>query len=264
MPDGPHNDYLRQRSNAWTQATDLLAGSAIRHSLQRSSERSRCTRWIDAREAWMRRRCAVRTVAPTTWRKPQLEFFFSGECEFATRCSCLLASLKEMHRHTTIGGRGPKRTQYQLRFSPSRRRTSPSRTSLRGDDENRATRGFDERSLLGMPGSELLGEGRWQSARSCLLEAPVIMSTAHAPSTVGFSTDDLPEKDRIAMWRELRQLLIFGMMTDLAWTDVCPCTGRAKIFAVRRRPLRCRCRPRFVSPSYLCCSNANPYGLRNL
>jgi hypothetical protein len=57
------------------------------------------------------------------------------------------------------------------------------------------------------------------------------MSTAHAPSTVGFSTDDLPEKDRIAMWRELRQLLIFGMMTDLAWTDVCPCTGAARRFS---------------------------------
>src|ERR1700682_4247268 len=39
MPDGPHSDYQRQRSNAWTQATELLAGSAIRHSLQRSPNR---------------------------------------------------------------------------------------------------------------------------------------------------------------------------------------------------------------------------------
>jgi hypothetical protein len=65
-----------------------------------------------------------------------------------------------------------------------------------------ASRDFDDRCLLGIPGRGLLGESKLRSVPSCLSDAPVGMSAPHVPSTVGFSTDDLPEKDRVAMWRE--------------------------------------------------------------
>jgi AraC-like DNA-binding protein len=71
-----------------------------------------------------------------------------------------------------------------------------------GDDENRASRGFEERGLPGIPSRGLLGAGKRRPPRSCLTEAPAIMSAPHASSMVSFSTDDLPEKDRVAMWRE--------------------------------------------------------------
>jgi AraC-like DNA-binding protein len=71
-----------------------------------------------------------------------------------------------------------------------------------GDDENRASRGFEERGLPGIPVRGLLGAGKRRPSRSRLTEAPTIMSAPHASSMVSFSTDDLPEKDRVAMWRE--------------------------------------------------------------
>jgi AraC-like DNA-binding protein len=52
------------------------------------------------------------------------------------------------------------------------------------DDENRAPQGFDARDVFGLPG------------RGFLTSAP------EAPSTENFSTDDLAENDRVAMWRE--------------------------------------------------------------
>lgn len=68
-----------------------------------------------------------------------------------------------------------------------------------GDDESR---GLEERGLLGIPGRGLLGAGKRRPPRSRLTEAPTIMSAPHASAMVSFSTDDLPEKDRVAMWRE--------------------------------------------------------------
>jgi AraC-like DNA-binding protein len=52
------------------------------------------------------------------------------------------------------------------------------------NDENRAPRGFDDRGVFGIPGRGLLA------------------SAPDAPSTESFSTDDLAENDRVAMWRE--------------------------------------------------------------
>ncbi len=66
----------------------------------------------------------------------------------------------------------------------------------------RASRDFGKRGLLGIPGRGSLGAGMYRSARSRSMEAPEIMSGSDASSTIRFSTDDLPEKDRVAMWRE--------------------------------------------------------------
>src|SRR5947209_8563795 len=69
-----------------------------------------------------------------------------------------------------------------------------------GNDENRAARGFDKRGPLAAPGRGLPGEGKYRSPRS--RTAQPLASVARACGTVSFSTDDLPEQDRVAMWRE--------------------------------------------------------------
>jgi len=69
-------------------------------------------------------------------------------------------------------------------------------------DENRSSGGFDDLGLLGIPGRGLPGESNCRSARSCLPEVPALKSAPHASSRVIFSTDDVPVKDRVAMWRE--------------------------------------------------------------
>jgi AraC-like DNA-binding protein len=70
------------------------------------------------------------------------------------------------------------------------------------NDEKRAWRGSDDPGPLGIPGGGLLDESGGRSARSWFPEAPAAMSAPHAPSAETFSTDDLPESDRVAMWRE--------------------------------------------------------------
>jgi len=71
---------------------------------------------------------------------------------------------------------------------------TPSEQKIIGNDENRASQGFDDRGLL--------GESKDRSAQSWLPDAPAVMSAPHALSSERFSTDDLPAKDRVAMWRE--------------------------------------------------------------
>jgi AraC-like DNA-binding protein len=71
-----------------------------------------------------------------------------------------------------------------------------------GNGAIRASRNFGERGLLGIPGRDLPGDAKYRSTRSCLMEVPKIMGAPDASSTMDFSTDDLPEKDRVAMWRE--------------------------------------------------------------
>ena len=70
------------------------------------------------------------------------------------------------------------------------------------DDEKRARRGSDDPAPLGIPGSGLLGGSRCRSARLWFPEVPATMSAPDGPSTDSFSTDDLPESGRVAMWRE--------------------------------------------------------------
>jgi len=70
------------------------------------------------------------------------------------------------------------------------------------NDEKRAWRGSDDPGPLGIPGGGLLGESRCRSAGSWFPEAPAIVSAPDDPSTESFSTDDLPEGDRVATWRE--------------------------------------------------------------
>ena len=71
-----------------------------------------------------------------------------------------------------------------------------------GRDEMLASRDFGERGLLGIPQRSLRGDAGYRPTRSGLMDAPEIMSAPDAPSTVDFSTNDLPETDRVAMWRE--------------------------------------------------------------
>jgi AraC-like DNA-binding protein len=75
-----------------------------------------------------------------------------------------------------------------------------------GSDEKPAPRGFDGPCLLGIPGRGLPDEGKSRSTRSGSLATPAITSAQPASPTVSFSTDDVPEdvpeKDRIAMWRD--------------------------------------------------------------
>jgi len=71
-----------------------------------------------------------------------------------------------------------------------------------GNDEIPAARDFGGRGLPGIPGPGLPGDARYRSARSCLMEAPAAVSAPDTYSTIDFSTDDLPEQDRVAMWRE--------------------------------------------------------------
>jgi AraC-like DNA-binding protein len=89
--------------------------------------------------------------------------------------------------------------QYQF---IERKTRYPMHKKILGNDENRASRGFDERGLLAIPGRGSPGKGKRRSVRSRLAEPPAITSAARASSTVSFSTDDLPEQDRVAMWRE--------------------------------------------------------------
>src|SRR6267378_2323326 len=70
------------------------------------------------------------------------------------------------------------------------------------NDEKRAWRGFDASGPHGIPSSGLLGESKPRSARSWFPQASAIISAPHAPSADSFSTDDLPESGRVAMWRE--------------------------------------------------------------
>jgi len=72
------------------------------------------------------------------------------------------------------------------------------RKKILSEDEDRASRGLEQRSLPGIADRTLPAEGK--SAPSCL---PATLTSAPSDaSTIRFSTDHVPEKDRIAMWRE--------------------------------------------------------------
>jgi hypothetical protein len=68
----------------------------------------------------------------------------------------------------------------------------PDAQKLLGDDENRASRCFDDRRVLGIPGRGLLGESKRRASRSWFPEALAVTSAPDAPPTEIFSTDDAP------------------------------------------------------------------------
>jgi AraC-like DNA-binding protein len=83
-----------------------------------------------------------------------------------------------------------------------------------GNDEIRASRDVGGRGLLGLPRRGLRGDAAYRSTRSCLMEAPAAVSASDIFSTMDFSTDDLPEQDRIAMWREHFGRVAFRMQIE--------------------------------------------------
>jgi hypothetical protein len=68
----------------------------------------------------------------------------------------------------------------------------PDAQKLLGDDENRASRCFDDRRVLGVRGRGLLGESKRRAARPWFPEALVVTGAPDAPPTGIFSTDDAP------------------------------------------------------------------------
>jgi hypothetical protein len=68
----------------------------------------------------------------------------------------------------------------------------PDAQKLLGDDENRVSRCFDDRRVLGIPGRGLLGERKRRTARPWFPEALAVTSAPDAPPTEMFSTDDAP------------------------------------------------------------------------
>jgi hypothetical protein len=56
----------------------------------------------------------------------------------------------------------------------------PDVQELLGDDENRASRCFDDRRVLGIPGRGLLGESKRRTARSSFPEALAVASAPDA------------------------------------------------------------------------------------
>jgi hypothetical protein len=68
----------------------------------------------------------------------------------------------------------------------------PDAQELLGDDENRASRCFDDRRVLCIPGRGLLGESGRRAARPWFPEALAVTGAPDAPRTQIFSTDDAP------------------------------------------------------------------------
>jgi hypothetical protein len=66
----------------------------------------------------------------------------------------------------------------------------PDAQKLPGEDENRASRCFDDRRVLGIPGRGLLGERR--AALPWFPEALAVTGAPDAPPTGIFLTDDAP------------------------------------------------------------------------
>lgn len=68
----------------------------------------------------------------------------------------------------------------------------PDAQKLLGDDENRASRCFDDRRVLGIPGRGLLGGGKRRAARSWFPEALAVTGAPDTAPAEIFSTDDAP------------------------------------------------------------------------
>ena len=68
----------------------------------------------------------------------------------------------------------------------------PDAQKLLGDDENRVSRCFDDRRVLGVRGRGLLGESKGRAALPWFPEALAVTSAPDAPPTEMFSTDDAP------------------------------------------------------------------------
>jgi AraC-like DNA-binding protein len=69
-----------------------------------------------------------------------------------------------------------------------------------GNEQNRESRDLAGCGLVGVSYRGLPGNGIRRSSRSCL-EKVQAMSAPHASATIKFSTEDLPEQDRVATWR---------------------------------------------------------------